>query len=116
HFELALALLQIFERTLLDVLHHIVRRVRIPAHVEQLHDIAIGREERQLLDFARQNGPVQTTRMRVELDRDLAAGGSIERYPDFAIRASTQKASGLVAWHLGWGTRGLQAQRLSPQL
>ena len=49
---------QVVERAVLDVLHHVVRRLGVPADVEELHDVAIGRKEAQLLDFARQQRPI----------------------------------------------------------
>ena len=85
---------------MLDVLHHVVRRIGIPAHVEQLHHVAIGREEGQLLDFARQQRPVQAAAMRVELDRHLPAGVVIDRHPHFAERAGPQEPLGLIAGHV----------------
>ena len=45
---------QILERAVLEVFHHVVGRLGIPADVEQLHHVTIGRQKDQLFDLARQ--------------------------------------------------------------
>ena len=50
----AVATQQVIERALLDILHDIVGRLAVPTHVEELHDVAIGRQEAELFDLSRQ--------------------------------------------------------------
>jgi len=75
----------LLKRAALEVLHHVVRRVGVPTHVEQLHHVAIGRQKCQLFDFVRQQRPVEPPSMGVKLDGHLAPGGSVDGNPHFAI-------------------------------
>jgi hypothetical protein len=65
----------------LDIFHHVVRRLGVPADIEQLHDVAIGREKSQLLDLASEQRPIDAAAVKVELDGDLAAGRAIDAGP-----------------------------------
>ena len=42
HVHGALPAQAIVERPLLDILHDVIRRIGIPADIEQLHDVTIG--------------------------------------------------------------------------
>ncbi|MCU0875139.1 MAG: hypothetical protein MUE50_22630, partial [Pirellulaceae bacterium] len=64
---------QIVQRAVLHVLHHVVRRFGMPADIQQLDHIAIGRQEHQLFDLARQQRPIQAAAVQVELDRHAPA-------------------------------------------
>ena len=103
---------QVFERAVLDVLHHVVRRVGVPADVEQLHHVAVGRKEDQLLDLAREERPVEPAAVRVELDRHPAAGVAVDRHPHFAVGARAEELLRIVAGNFGRRLRSLQAQVL----
>ncbi len=111
--QLLFAAEQVLQRALLDVLHHVVRRLGIPADFEQLHHVAVGRKECQLLDLAREHRPIEPALVGVELDRHLAARVAVARYPHFAIGPCAQKTHRFVAGHFRWRPRRLEAQRLA---
>ena len=73
------------QRTVFKVFHHVVRRLSIPTDGQELHDVPIGKQKRQLLDLAAQQGPIEPTTMGVELDRNTAARISLDGKPDLAI-------------------------------
>ncbi len=53
---------QVFERAVLHVLHDVIRRVGLPPDLEQLHDVAVGEEVAEFLDFAGERRPVESRR------------------------------------------------------
>ena len=98
----------IVERTVLEILHHIVRRFGVPTDIQQLHDVAIRGEKDELLDFSRQQRPVQRVAVREKLNRHMPAGGLIQRYPDLPVSAFAQESARLVTRNLGrWRRRFL---------
>jgi len=104
----------IVERAVLHVLHHIVGRIGIPADVEQLYDVAIGGKKNELLDFARQERPIDSATMLEKFNRDLATGVLIDRNPHLAIRTRTQKPQRFITGNRGWGLGTLRAQLNRP--
>ena len=57
---------KVFERAVLHVLHHVVRRIGFPADLEELHDVAIGEEIAKLLHLAGEAGPVDAAAAGVD--------------------------------------------------
>ncbi len=104
------------QRTMLQVLHHVVGRLRIPTHIQQLDDVAIGGEKHQLLHLAREQRPVNAAAVGVELDRDRARRCSGPRRPRLRHRRRRRESVQLIAGDLGGRAGPLQAQITSSLL
>ena len=111
------ALLKTFgQRTLLQVLHDVVRRIGIPSHADQLNHVTVGKQEGELFDLARQQRPVEAAAMGIELDGNPSAGVALNGYPDFAECPNPQELLQFIAWHLGGRVAPLKAHFLRPEL
>ena len=97
---------------MLDQLHDVIRRIGGPADLQELHDVAISREEAELFDFAVEQRPIDAAAVGVEFDRDLAARVAIDAGPDFAVRSRSYEPLRLIARDFGGRTRPGEAQVL----
>ena len=86
------AINQILQLTIFDVLHHVVRRIRVPANRENLHDIPVRGKRNKVFHFAREKLPINSAPMQVKLDRYPPAGILIRTDPNFAVRTRTEKS------------------------
>ncbi|MGC4002028.1 MAG: hypothetical protein QM811_02315 [Pirellulales bacterium] len=87
--QLAFLFEHVLETAVVEVLHYVIRRRRVPADIQQLNDVPIGREVCQFFDFAGQQRPISPGLRREELNRHAAIRRAIERDPHFAERAGS---------------------------
>ena len=101
----------ILERTVLHVLHHVVRRLGFPTDLQQLHHVAVVEEVAEFLDLAGQGGPIRTAAPRVVFDRDLATAVAVHGNPDLAVGPFAEERFLLVTRYLDGRPNPAKAQR-----
>ena len=89
------------ERASREELHHVERRVGVPADVEEVHHPALAHHFDELSDLPLQERPVQPLEAGEELDGDLTTGVLVGREPDFPVGARSELALHLVAGNFG---------------
>ncbi len=89
------------KRAVRQVLHHIIGRLAVPAHIDQPYDVARGVQNGQLLDFTVQERPVEPSMMGIKLDRNLLTGVLLVGQPDRSVSPVAERANQRVARHTG---------------
>ena len=80
------------QRSVFEILHHVVGRITLPPDGEEPDDMARTVQRRQFLHFSGQECPVESAVMAVDFDRHQPAGVFLASEPHRAERAVTQTA------------------------
>ena len=105
---------KISKRTVFDILHHEVRWLGIPANIQQAYDVARCIDRCELFDFAAEHRPVESSSVRIKLDRNHAARAIFASQPDGSVGSGPKSTNDGVAFDFCRGLVRLQAKPPRP--
>ena len=92
---------QLLQGPTLEVLHDVVRRRAVPAHIDQLNNVPVGIEKGQFFNFPVQQPPVQASAVLVKLNGDQLSRAFLPGQPNRSVRPGAQAAQHIVARQTG---------------